>query len=177
MRLHEKVNKEIRPNLAKSSGKNIFSIPNLSKITVTVGIGPHRERKDVLEAIEKELAEVTGQKARFNVAKKSIAGFKLREGQTVGYQVTLRSKRMWDFLEKLVNVVLPRLRDFEGVSEKSFDKSGNLTMSVKDQIIFPEIKADEIKESWGMGVTLTIKNAQDRELLKSFLKELGIIFR
>jgi large subunit ribosomal protein L5 len=177
MRLHEKVNKEILPALSKETGLNILSLPRITKAVVTVGLGPFRERKDVLEAIEKELTQITGQKPRTNIAKKSIAGFKLREGQVIGYQVTLRGQRMWDFIERLNSVVLPRLRDFEGISIKSFDKASNLTISVKEQVIFPEIRHDEIKENWGLGVTLTMNKPQDMELTKKFLTQIGFIFK
>ena len=177
MRLRERIIKEIYPRMSKESGKTAFELPRLSKVIVTVGLGPFRERKDIVEEIEKELTEITGQKPKFNIAKKSIAGFKLREGQTVGYQVTLRGNRMWDFSEKLVTVVLPRLRDFEGVDTKSIDRCGNLTLAVKEQVIFPEIKADEVKESWGLGITFTLKSPADVELSKQYFKELGIIFK
>ena len=177
MRLSEKVNKEILPNLSKETGLNILELPNIKKAIVTAGLGPFRERKDVLEAIEKEFTQITGQKPRTNIAKKSIAGFKLREGQVIGYQVTLRGQRMWDFIEKLNSVVFPRLRDFEGISTKSFDKASNLTVSVKEQVIFPEIKHDEIKENWGLGVTLTLNKPQDMELAKKFFTQVGFIFK
>jgi large subunit ribosomal protein L5 len=177
MRLHEKVNKEILPALSKETGLNILSLPKITKAVVTVGLGPFRERKDVLEAIEKELTQITGQKPKTNIAKKSISGFKLREGQVIGYQVTLRGQRMWDFIERLNSVVLPRLRDFEGINPKSFDEAGNLTVAVKEQAIFPEIKHDEIKESWGLGVTLTMNKPQDTELAKKFLTQIGFIFK
>lgn len=177
MRLSEQVNKEIYPKLKDELGLNRLDLPILKSATVTVGIGPFRERKDVLDAIEKELTAITGQKPKTNVAKKSISGFKLREGQVIGYQVTLRGPRMWDFIERLTKVVLPRLRDFEGISPKSFDKSGNLNVAVKDQIIFPEIKADEIKESWGLGVCFTLKKPQPAEVSQKLFKELGFIFK
>lgn len=177
MRLNEKVNKEILPKLSKELGVNILDLPLLKSATVTVGIGPFRDRKDVLEAIEKELTLITGQKPRTNIAKKSIAGFKLREGQIVGYQVTLRGQRMWDFIERLNKVVLPRLRDFDGINPKSFDKSGNLTVAVKDQVIFPEVKADEIKENWGLGVTFTLRKPRDPKIVQQLFSELGFIFK
>lgn len=177
MRLREKIIKEILPKMAAETGRPIFSLPRLSKVIITVGLGPFRERKDMLEAIEKELLQITGQKPKFTVAKKSIAGFKLREGQTVGYQVTLRGARMWDFTEKLVSVVLPMLRDFEGVNPKSIDRCGNLTLAVKEQIIFPEVKADEVKESWGLGITFSLKGKQDADSSQQYFKELGFIFK
>lgn len=177
MQLSEKINKEIMPKMAKETGKALMSLPKLQKVVITVGLGPFRERKDVLDAIEKELTLITGQKPKFTIAKKSIAGFKLREGQTVGYQVTLRSKRMWDFVERLVSVVLPRLRDFDGVSVKSFDRAGNLNLAVREQIIFPEVKADEVKESWGLQVNFALNKSQDIETAQKYFKELGLIFK
>lgn len=177
MRLSERINKEILPELSKELGVNRFDLPLLKSATVTVGVGPFRERKDILEAIEKELTQITGQKPKTNIAKKSIAGFKLREGQLIGYQVTLRGHRMYDFIERLNKVVLPRIRDFEGINPKSFDKSGNLNVAVRDQIIFPEIKADEIKETWGLGVCLSLRKPQSAESSQKFFTKLGFIFK
>jgi large subunit ribosomal protein L5 len=177
MQLSEKINKEIMPKMAQETGKPLMSLPRLKKVVITVGVGPFRERKDVLDSIEKELTLISGQKPKFTIAKKSISGFKLREGQTVGYQVTLRSKRMWDFVERLVSVVLPRLRDFDGVSTKSFDRAGNLNVAVKEQIIFPEIKADEVKENWGLQVNFVLDRVQNIETAQKYFKELGLIFK
>jgi len=177
MRLSEKVNKEILPKMASEFKRSQMSLPRLSKVVVTVGVGPFMEKKDSMEAIEKELTQITGQKPKYTIAKKSISGFKLREGQTVGFQVTLRSRKMWDFIERLNSVVLPRLRDFDGVSTKSFDRSGNLSLAVREQIIFPEIKADEVKENWGMGITLALNGPQEIELSKYYFKEMGFVFK
>jgi len=177
MRLNEKISKEILPRLAKENARSILELPALGKVVITVGLGPFMERKDILESIKSEFALITGQKPKFTIAKKSISGFKLREGQTVGYQVTLRGKRMWDFIERLTMVVLPRLRDFDGVRPKSLDRSGNLTLAVKEQTIFPEIKADEVKENWGMGITLALKTSKETEIAQKYYKELGIIFK
>jgi len=177
MKLSEKLNKEIMPTLARETNFNLLSLPNIEKVTVTVGLGPFIDRKDVLETIERELAQITGQKPKKNLAKKSISGFKLREGQMIGYQVTLRGQRMWDFIEKLINVVLPRSRSFDGISEKSFDGTSNLTLSVREHIVFPEIKHDDIKEVWGMGITFSLKNRHNSERVKKFLTSLGFIFK
>ncbi|MFH1855508.1 MAG: 50S ribosomal protein L5 [bacterium] len=177
MKLNERVNKEILPALAKESGFNLMSLPNIEKVIVTVGLGPFIDRKDVLETIEKELALITSQKPKKNIAKKSISGFKLREGQMIAYQVTLRGKRMWDFIEKLVNIVLPRSRSFDGISQKSFDSTSNLTISIREHIDFPEIKQDDVKEVWGMGITFSIKNRHDKESVVKFLTSVGFIFK
>jgi len=163
--------------MAAQLKRPVLALPRLSKVVVSVGVGPFRERKEVLEAISKELQEITSQKPKTNIAKKSISGFKLREGQTIGYQVTLRGKRMWDFVERLIKVVLPRLRDFDGVSIKSIDKSGNLSIAIREQIIFPEIKADEIKENWGLGVTFVLNNPYEATEAKDYYSHLGIIFK
>ncbi|MCX6809425.1 MAG: 50S ribosomal protein L5 [Candidatus Berkelbacteria bacterium] len=177
MRLCEKIQKNILPALGKDKGTSIMALPHLDKIIVTVGIGPYREQKDVIEIIKKELSAVTGQIPKFSCAKKSISGFKLREGQTVGFVVTLRGQKMWDFVEKIIMVVLPRMRDFDGIKITSFDKNNNLTFSIREQLMFPEIKADDVKNIWGMGITLSIKNASDKDLTIEYLKQIGFIFK
>lgn len=178
MRVKEKLMKEIIPALSKEHKTSILAMPRIQKAVVTVGVGPYREQKDSLAAIEKELMLITGQKCSSSVAKKSIAGFKLREGQVVSYMVTLRAARMWDFIERLVSVVLPRMRDFDGIPVKSFDRNMNFTMSVREQTMFPEVKADEVKDTWGLGVTFSIKNAKaNPELTKEYLKRIGFIFK
>ena len=178
MRVNERLIKEVIPALQKEYKAPLFAMPKIDKAVVTVGVGPFRERKDALERIEKELMLITGQKAAESVAKKSIAGFKLREGQVVSYVVTLRSARMWDFIERLISVVLPRMRDFDGIPVKSFDRNMNFTMSVREQTMFPEVKADEAKDTWGLGVTFSIKNGKiNPELTKEYLKKIGFIFK
>jgi len=177
MSLRNRINKEILPKLASETSLNVLSLPNISKTVISVGLGPFRDRKDVLESISNELGQITGQKPQTTIAKKSIAGFKLREGEVIGYKVTLRGRKMWNFIDKLINIVLPRIRDFDGVDEKSFDSTSNLTISVKEQIVFPEIKHDDVKENWGMGITFTLKSRCERELVKKYFSSIGLIFK
>lgn len=177
MRLSERVSKEILPELAKQNKVPILSLPTIEKLTINTGLSQFKEQKESIEYIAKELAMVCGQKPRKTKAKKSISGFKVREGQTVGLSVTLRKKRMWDFIERFVSIVLPRLRDFDGISKKSFDNAMNFTIGVKEQMIFPEIKEDEIRQSWGMSITVRVKNTENKDLTRDFLKKVGFIFK
>jgi large subunit ribosomal protein L5 len=176
MKLSEKVTKEIMPKLAKQYGAPILALPRLEKVTVNTGIGRIKDSKDEMQAVKDELTQITGQKPKETIAKKSIAGFKLRQGQIVGYAVTLRGKRMFDFIERLANVVLPRFRDFEGLDEKKFDKNNNMTISLREQNMFPEVKSDDVKGLWGMSITLTIKNGINRDQVMEYLKEIGFVF-
>ena len=177
MQLREKINKEIKPEMAKAYGRNIFALPQITKVTINCGVGRIRERKELLEAIEQNLAKITGQKAAHTVAKKSISAFKTRQGQKVGYQVTLQGERMWDFIERLVNVTLPRLRDFDGISPKSFDRQGSFTFGVREALVFPEVNAEDFKEPWGMSLTFTLKNAQEEKIRLEYLKKVGFIIK
>ena len=171
-RLAEKFESEIREQLKdKFSLKNIFEVPKLEKIVVNMGIGEAvSDSKIVNKAIE-DLSLITGQKPVVTKAKKSIAGFKLRKGLNIGCKVTLRKKRMFEFLDRLIFIALPRVRDFKGLSKKSFDGNGNYSIGIKEQIIFPEIDYDKVDKVRGMDITITTttKN-QDYayELLKSF---------
>lgn len=176
MRLYEKIKKEIKPALGKKYHLPELALPKIEKVVLTAGVGPFKEKKESLEAIEKELALISGQKPKMARAKKSISGFKVRQGQLVGYIITLRGKRMWNFVERLVTIVLPRIRDFDGINPKSFDKSFNLTVAIKEQLAFPEIRADEIKETWGMSVTFSLKNTKNKDLVQEYLKEIGLKF-
>ncbi|OQA52777.1 MAG: 50S ribosomal protein L5 [candidate division WS2 bacterium ADurb.Bin280] len=176
MRLKEK-QLNARKEIAKKLGVSLMCVPVLSKVTVNVGIGQFKESKDIIESIEKQLMQVTSQKPKKTIAKKSIAGFKVREGQHIGFVVTLRAGKMWDFVERLNTVVLARSREFEGIDKKVIDKNNNLTIAIKDQIIFPEIKPDDIKANWGMAITLTLKNAQNNDLVIDFLKQIGFVFK
>jgi large subunit ribosomal protein L5 len=177
MRLNELTTIAKKKEFAKSNNINVMNVPAIEKITINVGLGKFREDKEALKNIKKEIEAVFGQSPKWTASKKSISGFKLREGQLVGYCLTLRGKRMWDFLERLVKVSLPRLRDFDGISVKKFDSQGNITIGITDQTIFTEIKPDEIKQNWGMSVTVTMKNADNRELVTNYLKQVGFIFR
>jgi len=176
MRLYERIKKEIRPALGKKYHLPELALPKIEKVIITVGIGPFKEKNESLEAIKKELTLISGQKPKMSRAKKSISGFKIRQGQLVGYVVTLRGKRMWGFIEKIVTIVLPRIRDFDGINPKSFDKSSNLTIGIKEQLAFPEIRADEIKENWGMSITFGLKNTANKDLVREYLEEIGFKF-
>jgi len=156
---------------------NYLSLPRIDKIVVSVGLGEHKENKELTESIGKEIAEITGQKPKIARAKKSISGFKIRENQHIGYVVTLRGKTMNGFLNKLIKVVLPRVRDFDGINEKSLDKCGNLNFSIKEQVFFPEIKPDESKCVWGMTITISLKKKTDPVIAKDYFKKLGFIFK
>jgi large subunit ribosomal protein L5 len=151
--------------------KNINQVPRLSKIVVNMGVGAAVSDQKILEEAIKELEAITGQKASIRKAKKAISNFKLREGVSIGCMVTLRRERMFEFLDRLLNVALPRVRDFRGLSDKSFDGRGNYTLGIKEQIIFPEINVDKITRVLGMDITFvtTAKSDNDAyELLKSF---------
>ncbi len=155
---------------------NPLSLPKISKISISVGLGNNKENKDIIDSIENELTAITGQKPKKTVAKKSISGFKVREGQHIGFKVTLRGKRMWQFLKKLTSVVLPRVRDFEGISDKSIDDCGNLSFSIKEQSVFPEIKPDESKCVWGMTITFSLDKKSRKNLVEQYYREIGIVF-
>lgn len=171
-RLFEAYKNEVLPYLMKTFGyKNIMQVPKLEKIVVNMGVGAAVTEPKLLEEAVRELEAVTGQKANIRKAKKSISNFKLREGVNIGAMVTLRRERMYEFLDRLINVALPRVRDFRGLSDKSFDGRGNYTIGVKEQIIFPEINVDKITRIMGMDVTLVTSAKSDNEayeLLRSF---------
>ncbi|MFO8113093.1 MAG: 50S ribosomal protein L5 [Desulfosalsimonadaceae bacterium] len=156
--------------------KNIHEIPKIDKIVVNMGLGEAIQNIKVLDSAQAELKLITGQAPVVTRAKKSIAAFKLREGMPIGCMVTLRRRRMWDFLEKLINIALPRVRDFRGISGKAFDGFGNYTLGIKEQIIFPEIDYDKVDAIKGMNITIVTtakNNAEGKELLKL----LGMPFR
>ena len=171
-RLAEKYESEIRVKLKeKFSLKNIFEVPKLDKIVVNIGVGEAVSDSKVINKAVEDLSLITGQKPIVTKAKKSIAGFKLRKGLSIGCKVTLRKKRMFEFLDRLVFIALPRVRDFKGLSKKSFDGNGNYSIGIKEQIIFPEIDYDKVDKIRGMDITITTTTTnQDHayELLKSF---------
>lgn len=168
--------KEIKPKLKKELDiKNEMSIPKMVKITINVGVKEAVGDKKVMEKVVSQISTIAGQKAVVKKAKKAIAGFKLREGDQVGVMVTLRGKRMYDFWEKLVNIVLPRVRDFRGVSQKSFDGQGNYSLGFSEQIVFPEIEYDEIDKIRGLQVNITTTATNDKQA-KMLLEELGMPF-
>jgi len=171
-RLFDHYRSEIIPGLVKTlSYKNIMQVPKIEKIVVNMGVGAAVAEPKILEEAVKELESITGQKASIRKAKKAISNFKLREGVSIGAMVTLRKERMYEFLDRLINVALPRVRDFRGLSDKSFDGRGNYTLGVKEQIIFPEINVDRITRVLGMDITIVTSARSDNEsyeLLKSF---------
>ena len=171
-RLREKYDAEIKSAMTEKFGyKNVMQIPKLDKIVINMGVGEAKENAKVLDTAIKDLETITGQKAVVTRAKKSVANFKLREGQAIGCKVTLRGERMYEFLDRLVNLALPRVRDFRGVSADSFDGRGNYALGIKEQIIFPEIEYDKIDKVRGMDVIVvtTAKTDEEaRELLTLF---------
>lgn len=168
-RLKVKYTEEVAPALFKKFGyKSTMQIPKIEKIVVNVGCGEARENPKVLDAVVNDLSTITGQKAVITIAKKSVANFKLREGMPVGAKVTLRGDKMWEFLDRLFNVALPRVRDFRGISANSFDGRGNYAFGLKEQLIFPEISYDQIDKVRGMDIIIcTTANTDEeaRELL------------
>lgn len=151
---------------------NIHALPRLEKVNLNVGLGQNRGNKDMTEYIQKSLEIITGQKAVTTKARLSVAGFKVREGETVGIRVTLRGQKMTDFLNRLINISLPRIREFRGIDPKNFDKQGNLTLGFKDQVPFAELGTDVLERPFGLSVTLTIKNS-DAEKSFKLLRSLG----
>ena len=169
--------KEVRSALVRRfQYKNPMEVPKIEKITVNVGLGEALQNIKVLDSAAGDIKAITGQKPVITKSKKSIASFKLREGQSIGCMVTLRRERMYEFLHKLVHIVLPRVRDFKGVSPKSFDGRGNYTLGLKEQIIFPEIEYDKIDKARGMNITVTTTAKTDEEGFE-LLKLMGMPFR
>ena len=175
-RLGDYYKSNIVPALMKTfSYKNVMQVPKLEKIVVNMGVGAAVADPKVLEEAMRELEAVTGQKSSVRLARKSISNFKLREGMKIGAKVTLRKVRMYEFLDRLINVALPRVRDFRGLSDKSFDGRGNYTLGIKEQIIFPEIDIDKISRIMGMDVTFVTNAKSDNEAYE-LLKEFGVPF-
>ena len=176
-RLRSKFDKEGAPALLKELElKNPMAVPRLHKIVVNMGVGEATQNSKVLDPAVNELGQITGQKPVTTKARKSIAAFKVREGQSIGAMVTLRGDRMYEFFDRLVNIVLPRVRDFKGVSTKSFDGRGNFTLGLHDQLIFPEISYEKVDKQKGMNVTIVTTARSDDEARK-LLKHLGMPFR
>jgi len=176
-RLKQRYQKEVGPAIAKEFGiKNPMAIPRLEKIVINMGMGEATQNAKVLDPAVNELGQITGQKPVVTRAKKSIAAFKVREGQAIGCMVTLRGDRMYEFFDRLVNMVLPRVRDFRGVSTKSFDGRGNYTIGLHDQLIFPEISYEKVDKQKGMNVTIVTTAANDNQA-RTLLKHLGMPFR
>jgi large subunit ribosomal protein L5 len=176
-RLRSKFEKEVAQALLKELDlKNSMAVPRLNKIVVNMGMGEATQNSKILDPAVNELGQITGQKPIITKAKKSIAAFKVREGQAIGTMVTLRGDRMYEFFDRLVNIVLPRVRDFKGVSTKSFDGRGNYTLGLHDQLIFPEISYEKVDKMKGMNVTIVTTAANDNQA-RSLLKHLGMPFR
>lgn len=170
--LKEKYKSEIAPQLKEELGlENVMEVPRITKITLNMGVGEAVGDKKVLESAVADMEKIAGQKAVVTKARKSIAGFKIRDGWPIGCKVTLRSDRMYEFLERLISIAIPRVRDFRGISPKSFDGRGNFAMGVTEQIIFPEINYDEVDALRGMDITITTTARTDdegRALLRAF---------
>lgn len=176
-RLKEKYSKEVVPSLMeKFQYRNIMEVPKLEKIILNMGLGEARENPKILESAVEEMGIITGQKPIVTRAKKSVANFKLREGMPVGVKVTLRGDKMYEFLDKLMNISLPRVRDFRGVSATSFDGRGNYALGVKEQLIFPEIDYDKIDSIKGMDI-IVVTTANTDEESKEFLSLMGMPFK
>lgn len=176
-RLKETYQNEIVPKLrAEFNYKNLMEVPRIEKVVVNMGLGEAIQNVKILDSAAAELSAITGQKAVITKAKKSIASFKLREGMPIGCMVTLRRDRMYEFLDRLMNVALARVRDFKGVSGKAFDGQGNYTLGIKEQLIFPEINYDQIDKIKGMNVTI-VTSAKTDEEGKALLKHFGMPFR
>jgi large subunit ribosomal protein L5 len=176
-RLLDRYQKEIVPQLKKKLGReNLLSLPRLQKIVVNMGVGKALQDKNRMEQAAEQLSQITGQKAQVRKAKKAVSGFRLREGNEIGCRVTLRGRRMYEFLDRLISVALPRIRDFRGVNPKSFDGHGNYSLGLSEQSVFPEIDPDKVTFVQGMDVTFVTSTNNDdeaRELLRGF----GMPFR
>lgn len=172
LNMKEQYTKEVVPALQKEFGyKNVMQVPRIEKITLNMGVGEAVGDKKLIENAVADLERLTGQKVVVTKARKSVAGFKIREGWPIGCKVTLRGERMWDFFDRLVHIAVPRIRDFRGLNPKSFDGRGNYSMGVREQIIFPEIEYDKVDKIRGLDITITTSAGTDdegRELLKAF---------
>jgi large subunit ribosomal protein L5 len=172
-RLQEKYRKTVSPAMQKAFGiDNVMAVPKIEKVVINTGVGKFVKEEKTIERIAKELSMITGQKTVYRKAKKSISGFKLRQGVNVGISVTLRGKRMYDFLDRLISIALPRSRDFRGIDSKNFDKMGNLNFGIKESSIFPEINYENIKDIFGLEITV-VTTAKNRERGVELLKQLG----
>ena len=176
-RLKVKYTEEVAPALFKKFGyKSTMQIPKIDKVVVNVGCGEARENAKVLDAVCSDLATITGQKAIVTIAKKSVANFKLREGMPIGVKVTLRQDKMWEFIDRLFNIALPRVRDFRGISADSFDGRGNYALGIKEQLIFPEIEYDKIDKIRGLDIVI-VTTAKTDEEARELLSLMGAPFR
>jgi large subunit ribosomal protein L5 len=176
-RLQDRYRDQIVPELKQAlKTENVHALPRLDKIVVSMGVGKALENKNALDSAAKDLATITGQKPMLCRARKSVANFKLRKGVAIGAKVTLRGKRMYEFLDRLISIVMPRIRDFRGVSPKAFDQAGNYNLGISEQVVFPEINLDKLEFVQGMNITTGVK-ARRQEHSMELLKRLGIPFR
>jgi len=176
-RMQERYQKEVVPALLKAFGyKNIMQVPRIEKVVLNIGLGEAMDNAKALEAAMGDLTTITGQKPVMTKARKSIANFKLREGRIIGTKVTLRGEKMWFFLDRLLNIALPRVRDFRGISPEAFDGRGNYTLGLKDQLIFPEIEYDKIDKLRGMEVTI-VTTAKSDDHARLMLQLMGMPFK
>jgi len=176
-RLRQHYTKTVVPALTKEFGyKNVMAVPKLAKISVNIGLGEATQNAKLMDGAVAELGQIAGQKPVVTKARKSIAAFKLREGMSIGCMVTLRGDRMYEFFDRLVNVALPRVRDFRGVSTKSFDGRGNYTLGIREQLIFPEIDYAKVEKTKGMNISITTSARTDAEGM-ALLKQMGMPFR
>jgi large subunit ribosomal protein L5 len=176
-RLKQLYQETVVPSLTKDFGyKNVMAVPRLDKISINIGLGEATQNAKLMDGAANELGQIAGQKPVVTKARKSIAAFKLREGMAIGCMVTLRGDRMYEFFDRLVNIVLPRVRDFKGVSTRSFDGRGNFTLGLHDQLIFPEISYEKVDKLKGMNVTIVTTAANDNQA-RTLLKHLGMPFR
>jgi large subunit ribosomal protein L5 len=176
-RLQEKYEKEVRPALQESLGRtNVLSLPRLEKIVVNMGVGSAISEKKHLESATAAMAEITGQKPIINLARKSVAGFRLREEMAIGCKVTLRRARMYEFLDRLISLAFPRVRDFRGISRTAFDGHGNYSLGLSEQLVFPELNPDKYIRVQGMNITLVTTTNDDREAFE-LLSQLGMPFK
>ncbi|UCD64381.1 MAG: 50S ribosomal protein L5 [Candidatus Zixiibacteriota bacterium] len=175
--LQERYIKEIQPKLMKENKySSVMEIPRVSKVTVNIGVGEATQNPKLLEAAMADLTQITGRKPTLTRAKKAISNFKLRKGNPIGCAVTLRRKTMYEFLDRLINIAIPRIRDFRGVSPKAFDGRGNYNLGLKEQLIFPEIDYDKVEKIRGMNITI-VTTAKTDEEARQLLTEMGMPFR
>ncbi len=175
-RLQEEYKSKIVPELKEKLGlKNSMQVPKIEKVVVNVGMGEMSQDKDLISKVREELAIITGQTPKLTRSRLSISNFKIREGAPVGYKVTLRGVRMYEFLDRLINFCIPRIRDFRGISRKSFDSNGNYTLGIKEQTIFPELDLDKIPMSHGMDISI-VTSAKEKETAMALLEAFGMPF-
>lgn len=175
--LEEIYKTEITPNIKQQFKlSNSFLVPKITQLSINVGLGKIKENPKFLDIVAQDIFYITGQKPQLRLAKKAISGFKIRKGDIVGLRVTLRRKKMYDFLEKLIKIVLPRTRDFRGISQTSFDKQSNYTLAIREHIVFPEIEYDNVDTIYGLQVSI-ITNSSEKKMVFKLLKLLGLPFK